>query len=346
MPDRHNHIEELVIRYLQQDISEEELRELDQWLQEASENKDNFFRLKDIYDSAKGYKLWSEEEIEQSWQRMYRKIFHSHADLPGKKVPLYTPLKYIAVAVVAIALGIGIGEFRENRRPPAETPPQVTAYNEIRVKKGGTPNTLVLSDGTKVMLNAAGALRFPTSFSDSTREVFLDGEAYFEVANDPEKLFIVRLNRQNVIVHGTNFNIEAYRDESYNIVTLLSGSISLETMNGNGEKTERLVLEPGRKAYFDSASGAVSVEEADASLSNAWTKGEYKFKDEPLALIVKRLENYYDVNIHVSDERLKRIKYTGTFSLDQNIQQVLRIINHEKQFLFQQTGNDIYIKRK
>jgi ferric-dicitrate binding protein FerR (iron transport regulator) len=166
------------------------------------------------------------------------------------------------------------------------------------------------------------------------------------VAKDAEKPFVVKLKQQNVTVHGTSFNIEAYQEEAYNIVTLLSGSVSLESMSRNGEKISDLVLKPGQKAYFDNSAEKVSVEEVDASLSNTWIKGEYKFKDEPLALIVKRLENYYDVQIYLDDKRLENIKYTGTFSLNQSIREVLCIINHENRFLYQQTGNEIHIKSK
>jgi ferric-dicitrate binding protein FerR (iron transport regulator) len=348
MPEMYNNVEELMIRYLQQDISENELGELDRWLQESPEHRDCFFQLKSIYDSTKRHKLVSEEEVEKSWRRMQRKLAEYSVTLSPvskKKQFLNYTLRYVAVGAIAVLLGVGIGEYRgKHSRQTTETPP--VTYNEISVQKGGKPSNLVLSDGSKVLLNAATTLRYPTNFSGEAREVFLNGEAYFEVAKDAAKPFVVRLKQQNITVHGTNFNIEAYRDEAYNIVTLLSGSISLETLNRSGAKIGDILLIPGQKALFDSATELVSVEKVDASLSNAWIKGEFKFKDEPLALIAKRLENYYDVRIHLDGEGLKKIKFTGTFSLNQNIREVLRIVNHENQFLFQQTGNEIHIKSK
>ena len=178
------------------------------------------------------------------------------------------------------------------------------------------------------------------------REVFLDGEAYFDVAKDAAKPFIVRLKRQNIIVHGTSFGVEAYHDESYYAVTLLEGSVSLESMDTNGIKISDISLKPGQKAYFDHLTEKVSVEQVGTLQTNTWKQEEYKFKDEPLGLIVKRLEKYYDVNIHLHDKQLENIRYTGTFSLRQNIQDVLRIINNDGRFRFRQTKNDIYIENK
>jgi ferric-dicitrate binding protein FerR (iron transport regulator) len=214
------------------------------------------------------------------------------------------------------------------------------------VPKGGKPNTVYLSDGSVVRLNAATTLRYPSGFDGDRREIYLDGEAYFEVAKNEAKPFVVRLKQQDITVLGTSFNVEARHSESYTIVTLQEGSVSLAFMNGNGLKIKDVALKTGQKAHFDRTTGKIFVAQVDASLSNTWLEGEYKFKDEPLVLIFKRLENYYDVNIHLDGEQLKNIRYTGTFSLRQDIRDVLRIINHERQFRFRQNGSEIYIKSK
>jgi ferric-dicitrate binding protein FerR (iron transport regulator) len=349
MPENMNEIEGLMIRFLYEDISENELRELEHWLQESPENKESFFQLKNIFDSIKNHKLLSEEEIEKSWQRMQQKMPDSKEIMPassGKRFVMHS-LRYIAVAVVAIALGTGIGIYIEtstsNQSAMEENP---VAFNEIQVKKGGAPSSVTLSDGSIVSLNASTTFRYPATFSKTLREVYLDGEAFFEVAPNEEIPFVVKLKQQSVTVHGTSFNVEAYHQASYSIITLINGSISLETLSKSGEKISSILLRPGQKACFDSFSELVSLEKSDNSLAKEWLNGSFKFKDEPLGIITKRLENYYGVNIYLDDETLEHIRYTGSFSLDQSIRQVLHIINGEKQFLFQQTGNDIHIKKK
>ncbi|MDR2810172.1 MAG: DUF4974 domain-containing protein [Tannerellaceae bacterium] len=339
-----------VIHYLHQDISEMELKELYQWLQESPENKDSFFRMKSIYDSICNRTFMTDEEIEKSWLRMQSRMSElkeSHPVQPSGKIFFLRTLKYMVVASIAILLGFGISQYViQHASLPEDNPATKIRYNEVHVHKGGRPILITLSDGTNVQLNVAGTLRYSTRFSGDSREVYLDGEAWFEVVHDDKKPFIIHLNQQDITVHGTRFNVEAYPEESYNTVTLLDGSISLETSNSKGECISRIFLKPGQKANFDKVSEHVSVEKTDATMANAWTRGEYKFKDEPLELIIKRLENYYNVRIML-DYNLKSIRYTGTFSFNQNIAQVLNIINHEKQFYFRQkNGNEIVIRKK
>jgi ferric-dicitrate binding protein FerR (iron transport regulator) len=347
-PDKNGEIGDWMIHYFYRDISECELEKLYRWLQESQENKDFFFQLKGIYDLTRRHTLLSAGEVERSWLSMQRKISAHATIIPGqssgKKVFLRS-LKYIAVAAAAAVLGFVISNYHTGHTLPRNlSPAEKVSYHEIHIHKGSKPGNITLSDGTRVQLNVAGTLRYPSNFFDAGREVFLDGEAWFEVAGDGVKPFIVHLKQQTITVHGTCFNVEAYENESCNIVTLLSGSISLETHNHAGEHISNIFLKPGQKAHFDMATGSVSVEKVDAAMSNTWVNGEYKFIDKPLEFIVKRLENYYNVSISLDDDSLKHIRYTGTFSFGQSIEQVLRIINYEQQFSFRQSGNAIHIK--
>jgi ferric-dicitrate binding protein FerR (iron transport regulator) len=344
-----NNMEAYIVRYLHREITDEELRELETWLNETPANREAFFRLKNVHDLAQAHKSPSEEEIACSWRRMCRKMTEAPSsatvvDAPGRKFVPIRILKYVAAAlaagVISFAAGKYFGDFRQ-----AEIIHPV-AYHEICVEKGGRPNTVNLSDGSVVHLNAATTLRYPSEFNSGVREVYLDGEAWFEVAPNADLPFVVRLKQQSITVHGTSFNVESYHDESCNIVTLLTGSVSIEFADLNGVKIKNVNLVPGQKAHFDHTTGKVSIAQVDASLSNTWIQGDFRFKDEPLALIFKRLENYYNVTVHMEDEQLKNIRYTGTFSLQQHIRDVLRIINHENQFRFKQSGNEIYIKYK
>lgn len=340
-------IEELIIRYLQQDIKEEEMRELETWLQQSPENKAHLFQLKNIYDSRKYVRLSEKKEL--GWQKMYVRLNEKPEQnmaiiLSGQNRILSSAWKYAAVILVALSVGWMIGEYGIKNIQSSTL--QALAYNEIKVEKGSRVNTLILSDGSKVILNAATTFKYPTSFSANKREVYLDGEAYFEVAKDVSKPFIVKLKQQNIMVLGTSFNVEAYSDESYSITTLISGSISLEAFNEKGESMSRMFLKPNQRAVSDNQSGSVSLEKINISLAEAWTKGKYKFKDEPLSSIAKRLEKYYNVQVKIESESLGQMKYTGTFSLNQDLQDVLRILDHEKQYSIKRVENEIFISKK
>jgi len=343
------HIEELIVRYFLDDITEEELRELESWMMDTPENKARFFELKRISDSSRR-SIWSEADKEASWQRMYDRLGSSKVQtkiekpfIPSPKFPLW--IRYAAVVLITLSIGWGINEL-----VPVAPVPEIASiepvYNEIRIGKGSRGNTLILSDGSKVTLNAATTFRYPTNFTTDNRMVYLDGEAYFEVAKDEKKPFVVKLKKQDIKVLGTSFNVEAFGDESYSIVTLLSGSVSLESYNEEGEPMSKMFLKVNQRAISDNQSGSVSLENIDTSLAEAWTEGKYKFKDEPLAAIGKRLEKYYDVHVRIETESLKQLRFTGTFSLDQDIQEVLNVLDQEKRYKVRRIGKEISIVKR
>ena len=342
-----NHIETLIIRYLEQSISEEDIRELDRWLAESATHMSYFFQLKGIYDRICKNKHFCEEEQEESWKRMLDKLETNPSAITSnviKKKKIFIPLlKYVAVIMATTMIAWGFSKISKSQLQQTENSP--IAWNEIQIQKGGRPSTVLLSDGSKVSLNTATMFKYPTDFSSTQREIYLDGEAYFEIKENKHKPFIVKLKNQHITVLGTNFNIESHSEKNYSIITLLSGSISLETFNDKQESINSQIMKPNQRAYYDKQTGIVSLENIDASLANVWMNGEYKFKDEPLFLILNRLENYYDITFHLESDSLKNIKYTGTFNVNQSIQEVLKIINYEKQFIFSELNkeNEIYI---
>ncbi|WP_297904875.1 FecR domain-containing protein [uncultured Parabacteroides sp.] len=343
--ESNNHIEELIIRYLQDEIQEDELRVLDAWIHESDTNKSHFFELKNLFDSRKEAVFLNRYSAERSWERMVGKL-ETASGIPARSKFLdrsfwFSFLRYAAIIVVAIGVGMGMNQWINNRLHS-----RGTDYNEIVVEKGGRANTLLLSDGSKVILNASTRFKYPTSFNGDERVVHLEGEAYFEIAKDHSKPFVVKLKNQQITVLGTSFNIQAFNNERFSVTTLLSGSILLESFDAQGRKMSRMKLRPNQQARSDNRTGSIFLSETDASISNAWVGGKYRFKDETLASIAKRLENYYGVNIHLAHDSLRNIRYTGTFSLDQGIQEVLDIINSEEQFTFTKDGKNILISAR
>ena len=336
----------LIVRYLQQEITEDELRLLVAWIQESEVNRRHFFELRDLFDTRRMKLKMKDEEVQRSWQRMYGKIivgedFGAVASARRSATFFRSALRYAAVVLLAVGLGFGIAWFSQEEKLAEEV-----AYNQVVVEKGGRANTVILSDGTRVVLNAATVLKYPTVFNADRREVYLEGEGYFEVAKNVEKPFVVKLKKQDIMVLGTRFNVAAYSNDSYTVTTLLSGRVALDTYNDSGEVVSHLFLQPNQQARMDNNTGSVYLSELDAALSKAWTSGEYKFKDERLESIVCRLENYYNVKIHIANDSLKNILYTGTFTLDQNIRDVLRLINYEGQFTYRIKGKEIVLSEK
>lgn len=291
--------------------------------------------IKDIIEES----LKDEVDVDREWERLFSSIEKKTISKMKTRGLFLQYLKYAA----AVVLGIGVSLstlYLTNQENLS------TVGNYKLVTSKGEKSYLQLPDGTRVWLNSCTTLEYAENYGHSNRSIYLDGEAYFEVSKNSEKPFVVKLKKQEITVLGTIFNVQAYGHESYSEVTLLTGRILLEAFNERGESMSRMYLKPDQKALSDNSTGSVSLQEVNASLSNAWINGEYKFKDEPLASIVKRLENYYNVNIHLDDKRLEKIRYTGTFSLDQDILDVFRIIDYEKQFTFKRVKKDIFITSK
>ncbi|MDR0537874.1 MAG: FecR domain-containing protein [Tannerellaceae bacterium] len=329
---------ERMVRYFNNEASAEDVKDLYEWLQSSPKNRDLLFQLKDIYDLIQRNKSDAAENVDASWAKLLSRIKASHThEAPCRKINKRAPMRWLSYAAVAAAAAM-LG-FWSNYHP------ETTTFNEVSVGRGGTSNRIVLADGSCVHLNAGSELRYPTVFAEESREVMLNGEAWFEITGNETKPFVVRLQQQTVTVRGTSFNVEAYADESVNVVTLASGRISLESCDREGKRISLIDMNPGDRAHFDRARETVAIEKVDSATANVWMNGEYKFRDEPMELILKRLANHYGVMI-LPDDSLKHIRYTGTFSFAQTVEQSLQLINYDNQFRLRKEGDTIYLMRK
>lgn len=194
---------------------------------------------------------------------------------------------------------------------------QTATFNTITIPRGGQYN-LTLPDGSKVWLNSASKLRFPTRFSGNSREVELEGEGYFEVAKNAGKPFFVNTGNMKVKVLGTHFNVMAYRDESYVRTTLLEGKVML--MAGNSTA----MIKPNQQGVFNGQGFKVSAADVDEDM--AWKNGYFIFNEENLASIMRKVSRWYDVDVSFETTN-KNLTYTGTVSRFKNISEVLKVLS-------------------
>lgn len=165
-------------------------------------------------------------------------------------------------------------------------------YNTLKIPRGGQYR-LVLPDGTKVWLNAASSIRFPTAFTGKVRRVSVRGEVYMEVAKDVNKPFIVHAGHTNIKVLGTRFNVMAYDDQPAVATTLLQGSIKVG-ISGTKEAT---ILTPGQQASVDKTGKSIKVKKVDATAVAAWIHGLLSMKDCGVREFMDKLSRWYDVDI-------------------------------------------------
>lgn len=163
---------------------------------------------------------------------------------------------------------------------------------------------LVLSDGTKVWLNSSSKLKFPMTFPSSSREVYLEGEAYFEIAQHAQKPFIVHTANAKVHVLGTKFNLNAYGNENVN-TALLEGKVKMEAPTG-----EAILLSPGNKGIYNPLKG-FSTESFDINEIVSWKEGLYYFRNTSLQEISQVMHRWFDIAIVFDNNNLKKKPITG-----------------------------------
>ena len=216
--------------------------------------------------------------------------------------------------------------------------PSALEYNTIIIPRGGEYQ-LILSDGSRVWLNSDTRLRYPVSFIGEKREVYLEGEAYFEVSPS-DKPFEVHGGGQSVCVLGTSFNVMAYGDEAKVQTTLVSGSVRV--VLDQSDKT--VLLTPGHQAEMDKNIGKISMREVNVENYIGWKDKLFIFDEEDLVTIMKKLARWYDVDIIIETPELKEKIFYGVIRKYENISKILGMLKKTQNIDYLIEGKKIVIK--
>lgn len=200
---------------------------------------------------------------------------------------------------------------------------KVPSLNQLIIPYGKT-SEIILSDGTKVSLNAGSRLVYPEYFTDKNREVFLVGEAYFDVEHDKEHPFIVQTMDVRIKVLGTRFNVSAYPADKMIETVLAKGKVRLEE-NNSGLLSESIELMPNQLASFNKSTKEIKLREVNTDDYILWKENLFKFESTDLSRVVKKLERYYNIRFMYADPLLGTIKISGKLELEDNSE---KTINH------------------
>ena len=220
--------------------------------------------------------------------------------------------------------------------PIHDASPVLSEMNTITTPRGGQYE-IVLVDGTRVWLNAASSLKFPSAFNGNDRKVTLTGEAYFEVAKNKAKPFRVEFNHTQVEVLGTRFNIMAYPDEAETKTTLVEGSVRVSNSKGGQ------MLTPGHQAIL-TTSGDIRIIDADMEETLAWKNGYFIFHNAEIREVMKQAERWYDVEV-VYDGSIPDNRLVGRISKYKNISQLLKNIELASDIHFKVNGNKVTVSK-
>ena len=214
-------------------------------------------------------------------------------------------------------------------------------FNQLIIPKG-TFYHLVLSDGTKVWLNADSKIKYPVSFGKDKREVSLHGEGYFEVAKDSTRPFIVSTDKMDVKVLGTTFDVNTYEDEGKSFVVLVEGLV--EVSAGKGESR---IITPGHMAEVNmyDVQAKIRVSRCDTEHYVAWKNGNFSFRHASLTEILKRVSRYYDVTV-IREEVFEEEYYIGDVSSDVPLESLLAVIESSTSVSFKVERKIVYVQKK
>ncbi|HJA15711.1 MAG TPA: FecR family protein [Candidatus Butyricimonas faecavium] len=212
-------------------------------------------------------------------------------------------------------------------------------FNTIIVPRGGEYR-LILADGTRVWLNSQTRLRYPVKFFGNKREVYLEGEAYFEVTHSG-KIFEVHCKGMDVQVLGTSFNIMAYRDEPTMQTTLVNGRVQV---NSGGKTGTSIVMEPGYQVQLDTLTGKMEMYEVNVANFVGWKEKLFVFDDENMEMMMRKLARWYDVDIIIESPKLKKSVFYGVIRKYENISKILDMLKRTQNIDYVIESNRVVIK--
>jgi len=255
----------------------------------------------------------------------------------GSKVPLDKQMSEISYSKNGEQLIVNSDTIKQNSGSQSES------INKVVISYG-KKSMIVLSDGTKVWLNAGSQLIYPAVFSGKNRQVTLIGEAFFDVTTNPQNPFIVRASDVSVEVLGTRFDVSAYPDDKIVQTVLEEGKVNLKYL-GKGILNREFVVEmqPNQMVEFDKTSGEASSKLVDVAKYTSWKDGMLEFEKVDLIRALKQVERFYDVNIFLSDQTIGFYKLSGKLDLKDEPEKVLNVIKLTVPIDWQRKSNGDFI---
>lgn len=242
--------------------------------------------------------------------------------------------RYAACAAIAALIAVGVTFLSFNSKDD-----DLLAESELSINSGEIGQmSMTLPDGTFVILNAHSSLSYPSDFGRNNRRITLEGEAFFDVAKDESKEFVVNAPGMEVSVHGTKFNVYAYPDSDYSEVSLLEGKVSVNCSD------TQIKLNPGEKVCVNRSSSDAVCVSTDNEVETIWMKNKLTFIHDSLDHVFDVLERKFGVRIDCGENIDLTDLYTGSFR-DTRINEILDIIKMHYGFKYEIMGNHIRIKK-
>lgn len=277
--------------------------------------------------------LKDEVDVDREWERLFSSIEKKTISKMKTRRLFLQYLKYAA----AVVLGIGVSLstlYLTNQEILS------TVGNYKLVTSKGEKSYLQLPDGTKVWLNSCTTLEYAENYGYSNRSIYLDGEAYFEVAKNKDLPFVVKANGIDVKAIGTAFNVSAYMEDSQLTTTLFNGKVAVQPTLTKQE----VLLEPNQVAVYDKSRNKIEVVPYDKKLFAQWRGGFLSFEMMYLQDITKLLERNYNVVFRYENQGIKKLRFSGSFRNNEDLSEILNVIKTNTGIRYQILKDTIVIK--
>jgi transmembrane sensor len=350
--DKKEHIWPVLVRYLDNTMSESDSLMLEEWLEESNENRRILHSVDRIWKAAEDKTqetLIKELNLEKDWELVSGRIDKSNPEEKRERIRNFRKLRKrhqlfsnLLKAAAILLVAVSSAMLTLKYAPVQESGiVQAPVFNEI-ITKPGERATVELGDGTKVFLNADSKLIMPKTFSQNKREVELIGQAFFDVKSDRNRPFHIQTKNAVIEVLGTSFDVRSYQDEAEMKVAVRDGTVELRR---HDDSENRLIVNGGYRGTVSETKGLLAVELVDdPDLYFGWMDGRLIFRDTPIHEVISHIERWYDVSItyDLSDETIKNKRFTADLKT-RSVREVLEVIQMSMNLGFEIDGDEIII---
>lgn len=319
--DNKEHIWAVIVRYLENTMTQEDSDLLEEWLNQSNENRRILHSVDQIWkaSSEKSQENFLKElNLEKDWERISKRIEETNSEERRKRVQKFRRLRKRQqiisnlLKVAALLLVAFSSVFLTLRYAQPEPEPTVyePVFKEISTKPGERAN-IDLGDGTKVFLNADSKLTVPDTFSGSERVVELSGQAFFDVTPDKSRPFYIKTSNAIIEVVGTEFDVRSYADDQDVRVVVQEGTVELKKA---ADEDDMLILNQGYLGSLSREAGNLHIEHVDdLGVYTGWRDGRLVFKNTPFDEVLAHIKRWYDVEIllELSDDSLLQKEFTA-----------------------------------
>ena len=306
-----------------------------------NEIEEALFLLRSIY--AENKRSLSGEELEQELQKVFAHVEKNENVFSKSKVfSVNRWYSWQRIAAIFLVILVSAGIWYLNSLVPADKIAEEQVEWVEKIVPYGQKLTTQLDDGSLVKLNAGSKLRFPKRFSASSREVFLEGEAFFDVERDTSRKFVIHTERMLTTVLGTSFNIKAYQEDQVAQVAVATGKVLVQSADYKGDIQKGVTLRANEMAVHDKKHPDLLKTVAPNESEFSWRDDILYFDKTPVPELIIILERWYGKNIRLENNTLRNKTYSGVFE-DETLKNVLEGIKFEADINYEINGNNVTI---